>query len=137
MKDFEGAMQPKRCILINTYVAYSIGGGLGVFSEESCILHQNDIFVIHHLVGCHVCSAKRSSRFRDWRFYSHIESFEGVEFMVIKSGVICKNCYTGVTYGSIKVCANVRHVVYSCLFIFSVVNVCIYDILLSQAQQNH
>ena len=40
---------------------------------------QNYIFVcqcgMRHLVGCRVCGAKSSSRFREWRSYSELEGF--------------------------------------------------------------
>ena len=60
-----------------------------------------------HRVGCRICGAKSSSRFREWCSYAEHEGFQGVEFRVPKSGVICNNCYTSSMRNTLKVCATV------------------------------
>ena len=66
-------------------------------------MNENDIIVMRHLVGCRLCGAKSSSRFRDWHSYSHLEGFKGVEFRRPESDVICEKCHQASRRGAIKV----------------------------------
>src|SRR4051812_10145685 len=89
---------------------------------------------MQHRVGCRVCGAKSSSRFRDWRSYSHLESLEEVEFKVPKSDVICNTCSRAADRQTLKVCAILRQTVYSSLVLFRALIPFFYHVLLSSAQ---
>ena len=87
-----------------------------------------------HRVGCRVCGAKSSSRFREWSSYAEHEGFQGVEFMVPKSSVICDRCHRAATRGKLKVphLAPSRPLFSSCILV-GIVDV--YLSSLSGAQQ--
>jgi hypothetical protein len=95
--------------MIDTHVVYCNRESWGCPNEVGGFRNENDIFVMQHRVGCRVCGAKSSSRFRAWRSYSHLEGFEGVEFKAPKSDVICNTCSRAADRQTLKVappCAN-------------------------------
>jgi hypothetical protein len=106
---------------LGTHVVYSIQGS-GVFGQGHIsfggISNENDIFVMQHRVGCRVCGTRRSSRFRAWGSYSHLEGFEGVGFTAPKSDVICEKCHRAATRGTLKVRTTSHLFTYSSPFVF-------------------
>ena len=78
-----------------------------------------DNFVMQHCVGCRVCGAKSSSRFREWQSYSYLEGFQGVEFRRPESSVICEKCHRAATRSTLKVRTSLHQFARSSPFIFT------------------
>jgi hypothetical protein len=72
---------------------------------------------MRHPVGCRACGAKSSSRFRPWPSCAHIKGFEGVEFAVPHSDVVCDVCHQRAKRGTLKVCPHVSQVAHASPFV--------------------
>jgi hypothetical protein len=105
-------------ILIGTCGVQYSGCVEGIRQRPRFVFPRNDIIVMQHRVGCRVCGAKSSSRFRDWRSYSHLEGFEGVEFRVLESDVICDKCHQASRRGTLKVSPTLSQFARSSPFVF-------------------
>ena len=106
-------------ILISKHVVYSIQAGLSICNwMQPKGAFKMTFIVMQHRVGCRVCGAKRSSRFREWRSYSHLEGFVGVEFKAPESDVICNKCHRAADRQTLKVRANLRQFARSLPFVF-------------------
>jgi len=68
-------------------------------------------------LGCRACGAKSSSRFRPWPSCAHLKGFEGVEFAVPQSSVVCDVCHRRARRGTLKVCPTLPQVAHASPFV--------------------